>query len=80
MIENQRLDDDKFKESWALRKYQNEYNATVREQQLKFAKFAKDADIQYNGRMSPWGKEDLYREYQKGMSVKDLSLKFGILP
>jgi hypothetical protein len=29
--------------------------------------------------MSPAGKEKLYVDYQKGMTVKDLSLKFGIL-
>lgn len=33
----------------------------------------------YYGRMSPFVKETIYREYQKGMSVKDLSLKYGIL-
>lgn len=33
----------------------------------------------YAGRLSPLVKERLYREYQKGTSVKDLSLKFGIL-
>lgn len=29
--------------------------------------------------MSPMGKEQLYVDYQKGMSVKNLSLKYGIL-
>lgn len=33
----------------------------------------------YNGRMSPFVKETIYREYHRGMSVKDLSLKYGIL-
>lgn len=33
----------------------------------------------YNGRMSPFVKEIIYREYQRGMSVKDLTLKYGIL-
>jgi hypothetical protein len=33
----------------------------------------------YYGRLSPFAKEQLYREYHKGMSVKDLSLKYGIL-
>jgi len=37
-------------------------------------------DIKYNGRMSPVGKEELYRNYQRGMTIKDLSLKYGILP
>lgn len=34
----------------------------------------------FNGRMSPMGKEDLFRNYIKGMTIKDLSLKYGILP
>ena len=33
----------------------------------------------YYGRLSPFAKEHLYRDYQKGTSVKDLSLKYGIL-
>lgn len=30
--------------------------------------------------MSPEAKEEVYRNYQRGMTVKDLSLKYGILP
>jgi uncharacterized protein YjcR len=30
--------------------------------------------------MSPFGKEEVYRNYLKGMTIKDLSLKYGILP
>lgn len=30
--------------------------------------------------MSYQGKEDLFLHYQKGMTIKDLSLKYGILP
>lgn len=33
----------------------------------------------YVGRLSPLAKERLYREYHKGTSIKDLSLKYGIL-
>ena len=36
-------------------------------------------DDDYYGRMSPFSKEMMYREYQKGMTVKDLSLKYGVL-
>lgn len=36
-------------------------------------------ELGYYGRLSPFAKEILYREYQKGMTVKDLSLKYGIL-
>ena len=32
------------------------------------------------GRMSPQGKEQLYRSYLQGTKIKDLSLKYGILP
>jgi len=37
-------------------------------------------NLQYNGRLSPLAKEQIYRSYLKGMTVKDLSLRFGILP
>lgn len=30
--------------------------------------------------MSPWGKEELYRKYIQGATIKDLSLKYGVLP
>lgn len=33
----------------------------------------------YQGRLSPFAKEQLYRDYQKGMTIKDCSLKFGVL-
>jgi uncharacterized protein YjcR len=38
------------------------------------------SEIQYNGRISPVAKEELYRLYLKGTTIKDLSLKYGILP
>ncbi len=31
-------------------------------------------------RLSPWAKEEIYRLYLEGWSVKDLSYKYGILP
>jgi transposase-like protein len=37
-------------------------------------------EIQYNGRISPVAKEEIYRLYLKGTTIKELSLKFGILP
>ena len=33
-----------------------------------------------HGRMSPQSKEQLYRSYLQGTTIKDLSLKYGILP
>lgn len=32
------------------------------------------------GRVSPWCKEEIYRNYLEGWSVKDLSYKYGLLP
>jgi len=36
-------------------------------------------EADWNGRMSPFVKEIIFREYDRGMSVKDLSMKYGIL-
>ena len=32
------------------------------------------------GRVSPWCKEEIYRNYLEGWTVRDLSYKYGILP
>ena len=37
-------------------------------------------EVHYYGRMSPYAKEELYLLYAKGTTIKDLSLKYGILP
>ena len=37
-------------------------------------------DTPFQGRLSPQVKENIYREYLTGTSVKDLSLNYGILP
>lgn len=47
---------------------------------MKFLRNLEHSEIQYNGRMSPMAKEELYRNYIKGMNIKDLSLKYGIIP
>ncbi len=39
-----------------------------------------DINNPINGRLSPFAKEEIYRAYLRGATVKDLSLKFGILP
>lgn len=39
-----------------------------------------EAGDEFLGRMSPFAKEMVYRSYMKGATVKDLSLRFGILP
>ena len=51
-----------------------------RDAELKMARTMEMNDIQYNGRISPLAKEEIYRTYLKGTTIKDLSLKFGILP
>lgn len=39
-----------------------------------------DYEITYHGRLSPFAKELIYRNYQKGAKIKDMSLRFGVLP
>jgi transposase-like protein len=51
-----------------------------RDAELKMARNMEMNDIQYNGRISPLAKEEIYRTYLKGSTIKELSLKFGILP
>jgi transposase-like protein len=51
-----------------------------RDAELKMARNMEMNDIQYNGRISPLAKEEIYRTYLKGTTIKELSLKFGILP
>lgn len=36
-------------------------------------------DDTYQGRMSPFAKEKVFADYQRGMTIKDISLKYGIL-
>lgn len=40
----------------------------------------RNLEIMHSGRMSPQAKEELYRSYLTGTKIKDLSLKYGILP
>jgi hypothetical protein len=40
----------------------------------------KESEFQINGRVSPWCKEEIYRNYLEGWTVKDLSYKYGLLP
>ena len=51
-----------------------------RDAELKMARNMEMNDIQYNGRISPLAKEEIYRTYLKGTTIEELSLKFGILP
>jgi len=49
------------------------------DEEVEFMEDPENYEKGYYGRLSPFAKEQLYREYHKGMSVKDLSLKYGIL-
>ena len=50
------------------------------ENELKMARGFENAEIRYNGRLSPVAKQEIYLNYMKGMTIKDISLKYGILP
>ena len=51
-----------------------------RENEMKLQQTLSMSEIQYNGRLSPKAKEEIYRAYLVGTTIKDLSLKYGILP
>jgi Eukaryotic mitochondrial regulator protein len=55
-------------------------NAMERENEMKFQQTLQMSEVQYNGRVSPKAKEEIYRAYLVGTTIKDLSLKYGILP
>lgn len=47
--------------------------------EIEFLEDPEHFEKEYYGRLSPQIKENLYREYLKGTTVKNLSLKYGIL-
>ena len=49
------------------------------EEEIDFLEDPINYERAYYGRMSPFVKEQIFREYEKGYTVKDLSLKYGIL-
>ena len=53
--------------------------ASVMDDEVDFIEDPVNYEKEYQGRMSPFVKEKIYREYLQGKSVKDLSLKFGIM-
>lgn len=57
-----------------------QYNEEIFEKEKAMLQEWDSFETDYKGRMSPFAKETLYRKYLQGMTVKDLSLKFGILP
>lgn len=56
------------------------YNEDTKlDDEIDFLEDPENFDKEYNGRLSPFVKEKIYREYLQGKPVKDLSLKYGIL-
>lgn len=51
----------------------------IKEEQYTHPDFD-DKPIKINGRVSPWCKEEIYKNYLEGWTVKDLSYKYGLLP
>lgn len=49
------------------------------EEEMAFMDHPHQFESGWTGRMSPFIKETIYREYLRGMAIKDLSLKYGIL-
>jgi hypothetical protein len=82
LLQNETYADQTMKERFDARKAMDDHPDELhqKEHELKFLKNLENQEILYNGRMSYQGKEELYLNYQKGMSIKDLSLKYGILP
>ena len=60
---------------------QNHAQAKVAEidEQIDFLQDPESFARAYHGRMSPFVKERIYRDYHSGISIKNLSLKYGIL-
>lgn len=50
------------------------------EKEKKMVQSYHDDDVKYLGRLSPFAKELIYRNYLKGATIKDLSLRYGVLP
>ena len=58
---------------------ENVRDVQIMEDELNFIEDPETFKRQYYGRLSPFAKENLYREYLKGATVKKLSLKYGVL-
>lgn len=82
LLTNDQYADQTIKDRMNNLKTQQDYGDELmkRDAELKMARQLEMSEIQYNGRISPIAKEELYRLYLKGTTIKDLSLKYGILP
>lgn len=82
IMKNDQIADQSVKERFSMLKNNFDYTeeALNCENEMKMMRDFDMSEISYHGRMSPVAKEELYQNYQKGMTIKDLSLKYGILP
>ena len=82
MIKDKTIQAQEFPEAYFEWKADKEHLNQSKQQiknEMRFMNRPENFELGYYGRLSPFAKEILYREYQKGMTVKDLSLKYGIL-
>jgi hypothetical protein len=82
MLTDQEFSHNEFGENYFNWKVQEEKTNKAEaeiEEEIDFMEDPENFEKGYYGRLSPFAKEQLYREYHKGMSVKDLSLKYGIM-
>jgi Eukaryotic mitochondrial regulator protein len=82
LLTNDNYADQTMKDRMASMKFTQDHPDEIlqREAEIKNARGLEQAEIQYNGRLSPLAREEIYRTYLKGTTIKELSLKFGILP
>jgi hypothetical protein len=64
---------------WKQEEEKSAYLTKALEEEDDFLNDPLQYENSWNGRMSPFVKEIIFREYNKGMSIKDLSMKYGIL-
>lgn len=82
LLNNENYADQTMKDRMNNLQVQQDYPEEIlqKENELKMARNMELSEIQYSGRISPMAKEELYRLYLKGTNIKDLSLKYGIIP
>lgn len=82
ILSNEQNADQTIRERLEAMKTVTDYPAEIqnRDNEMKMVRNFDTQEIQYHGRMSPIAKEELFQNYLKGMTVKDLSLKYGIIP
>jgi hypothetical protein len=82
LLTNENYADQTMRERIASMKLSQDQMQEVmdRDNEMKLQQTLSMSEIQYNGRLSPKAKEEIYRAYLVGTTIKDLSLKYGILP